>query len=192
MCTFPAGFKGGGGPITFSYPRFNGVRSVYVHFGLKLSPNWFNHSQARRCLLRDRSDPSGGRPFYVVLFGYGNGSIRFQMNTQSPESGSLPDASEAYRLNRGSGGSDQIVRGRWYNIEMVLTLNDIGSANGEIHAWINGTKILEYKGLRIVSNQSDGTLNTLKWNPTYGGSSSEHVPAEQYQYIDHIYLSGRR
>ena len=83
------------------------------------------------------------------MFGAGDGPLRFQVNTQSVESGGLDDASHVYSPN--VGGNAAIFRGEWYDIELVFTLNHFGSADGEIHAWINGEKVIQYTGLEVVS-----------------------------------------
>ncbi len=185
---FDAGRKGGSGPMTLSYANFAGKRSVYVHFGYKVSSNWYNHSAGTKILFLTDPTLGASAPFYLVMFGAGDGSLRFQVDTQSIESGSLDDASGVYGPN--AGGDDTILRGKWYDIELVFRLNHIGNADGEIHGWINGKKVIQYTGLEIVGSKSDGTLNTVKWNPTYGGGSYETVPATQYQYMDHLYISG--
>ena len=55
---FDAGRKGGTGPMTLSYANFAGKRSVYVHFGYKVSSNWYNHSAGTKILFI--TDPTLG------------------------------------------------------------------------------------------------------------------------------------
>ena len=191
VCVFEAGRKGGTGPMTLSYSNFAGMRSVYVTFDYKVSVNWFNHSAGTKILFVTDPTLGASAPFYLVMFGAGNDRMRFQVNSQSVESRALPDASNAYRANVGSPGDDTIERGKWYEIELILTLNHVGSEDGEIHAWINGRKVIEYVGLQLVGAKSDGTFNTVKWNPTFGGGNHETVPTTQFQYLDNLYISGR-
>jgi hypothetical protein len=51
-------------------------------------------------------------------------------------------------------------------------------------------KTHQYTGQQLLASDSDGRYEVLLWNPTYGGGSVDSVPSDQYQYIDHLYLSG--
>ncbi len=41
-----------------------------------------------------------------------------------------------------------LQRDRWYCLEHMIKVNDIGQANGELAAWINGKLYIHYKGFR--------------------------------------------
>lgn len=43
-------------------------------------------------------------------------------------------------------------RGQWYCLEHMIKANDIGQANGELAAWIDGKLYIHYKGLRWRSS----------------------------------------
>jgi len=45
-----------------------------------------------------------------------------------------------------------------------------------------------YGGLQFVSGA--GYWEEMEWSPTYGGAGAA-VPADQYQWIDHLYISGK-
>jgi hypothetical protein len=41
-----------------------------------------------------------------------------------------------------------IERGRWYSLEQMIRCNDVGQANGELAAWIDGDLYVHYTGFR--------------------------------------------
>jgi hypothetical protein len=41
-----------------------------------------------------------------------------------------------------------LERDRWYCLEHMIRVNDVGEPNGELAAWIDGTLYIHYKGLR--------------------------------------------
>ena len=43
-------------------------------------------------------------------------------------------------------------RGQWYCLEHMIKANDVGQANGELAAWIDGKLYVHYKGLRWRSS----------------------------------------
>jgi hypothetical protein len=66
----------------------------------------------------------------------------------------------------------------------------LGKADGQFHVWVDGAKTHEYTGVNIRRSGDDDTINKLFWIPTYGGGNIDSVPSVQYQYTDHLYLSG--
>lgn len=45
-----------------------------------------------------------------------------------------------------------LERDRWYCLEQMIKVNDIGQANGELAAWIDGKLYIHYKGFRWRSS----------------------------------------
>ena len=73
--------------------------------------------------------------------------------------------------------------------EMLLKANTNNStANGELHMWIDGVKTHQYANVNWQMGGSR-TWQSLAWNPTYGGGLNP-VPRDQYQYLDHVRISG--
>ncbi len=56
----------------------------------------------------------------------------------------------------GPGKDDQIVleRDRWYCLEHMIRVNDVGKFNGELAAWIDGKLYIHYQGIRWRSSDS--------------------------------------
>jgi hypothetical protein len=67
--------------------------------------------------------------------------------------------------------------------------NTSGAANGSVDWWLDGVKIGSHSGIQYVSG--NGTWGErIAWAPTWGGAGP-NVPSEMYQFIDHIYVSGK-
>ena len=71
---------------------------------------------------------------------------------------------------------------------MIFTANSSGSADGKVEWWLDGVKVGSYGGLQFVSGA--GTWESIEWSPTWGGTGGT-VPADQYMWVDHIYISGK-
>lgn len=94
----------------------------------------------------------------------------------------------------------KIVVGQWHEVEWKFVINTIaadGSANqdGEIHCWLDGTKVMEYTNLQFRVEPTDGsTLSepfqiydyTTTWS---GGPGVEHTHDKGF-YVDHLWVSG--
>jgi len=87
-----------------------------------------------------------------------------------------------------TGPSGELVRNQWLHWEAVFVGNSSGAADGTVDWWADGVKIGHYSGLQFVSGA--GLWEELEWSPTYGGFGAA-VPADQYQWIDHLYISGK-
>ena len=73
--------------------------------------------------------------------------------------------------------------------ELLLKANPNNStANGELHIWLDGVKTHQYANVNWQMQTSRKWMS-LSWNPTYGGGTNP-VPQNQYQYMDHIRISG--
>jgi hypothetical protein len=80
-------------------------------------------------------------------------------------------------------------RGQWVQYEIVIEMNSSqGTANGKFDMWIDGVKTHQYTNVDY-SISSARNWYALRWEPTYGGGNNP-VPQTQYQYIDHIRISG--
>jgi hypothetical protein len=83
-----------------------------------------------------------------------------------------------------------VERGRWQRWELVLKANTPGRADGELHWWIDGRKVSEYRDVNIVRAGRPDTWDLFQWNATYGGGGAP-VPHDQWVRWDHVYISGR-
>ncbi len=80
-------------------------------------------------------------------------------------------------------------RGQWVLYEMLFVMNTAsGTANGEFHVWIDGVKTHQYTNVDYTITAARA-WQSLRWEPTYGGGTKP-VPKDQYQFIDHLRMSG--
>jgi hypothetical protein len=55
---------------------------------------------------------------------------------------------------------------------------------------VNGTKTTQYTNIRWVAADAARRWDGSKWDATWGGLGGTVVET-MYQYIDHVYVSGR-
>lgn len=174
---------------------------VYVDLWLKFSPNWKLNDNAmlsKVFYMTAAGTGGGGDPlFFLVRATSTHGPMHFEAMHQNPDitPGSLryavfaPDWNNASNDLSPAEDAAQIVRGRWYRIEMHIVANTPGMADGEVHYWINGVKLGEFTGAEFISpGDLDGTFNNFRWEPVWGGQRGT-VEEEMYQFIDNIYVS---
>jgi uncharacterized protein YjdB len=178
---FHEGFDGGSGPINLTHPI--GAAEFYLHFALKLSANWYSHSAGVK-LFFIRNDGKGD--IYLITKPTGDVAadpLRLFVQTQNVVGGNVGRS--------GNVGDATVLRDTWYDIEVIIRSDSSpGAGDGEVHVWIDGTKTHEYTNASLLRAGADRVQDILQWNPTFGGGDHESVPADQYQYIDHIYISG--
>jgi hypothetical protein len=84
-----------------------------------------------------------------------------------------------------------LTRDVWADIQIHLVSDSApGKSDGEIHAWVDGRKSHEYLQASLLRLGADRVQDVLQWNPTFGGGDNDSVDEDQFQFIDHIYLSG--
>ncbi len=200
VVTFESGYSGEG--ITGCVVGYSGwARSdAYVEFWFKVSKNWQGHTSGVNKIfyLTDSSTTGGGNPFYFEVHGTGSNPLYFGITRQgsfTPSqtllewNGAIPTgAPNEVTVNASDA---QVVRGKWYHIEVLVNGSTPGVANGAVQAWLDGKEILKYTNFETFPSSSDGTLNSLRWEPIWGGISNTNVTNTMEQYMDGIYLSGK-
>jgi hypothetical protein len=179
---FPQGMPGGGGPFNIYRPFASAeqFRNLYICLYVKHSANFDNtNGNSGTKFLWPAGDQAGGALTYT---GHNSANMDFMVFQQGS-------------VDRGMDGNLNFAaarmitkRGQWVKYEILLKANTSGSANGELHVWFDGVKSHQYTDVNWQMN-SARTWLSLAWNPTYGGGTNP-VPANQYQYIDHIRISG--
>jgi hypothetical protein len=186
---YPPGHTGGNAPANwYAGPRISRLGSLqgdslYVVYWLKVSSNWRGHrSGVNKVMFAARNESSAG-PLYTSVQGSGSDRLRYQIRTQGLES-------KNYSGNQPS--SDEIVRGRWHKLEHLFVLNSGDTAkNGVIKVWKDGELIMHHDAVLMWNSTKGGRWwDVVKWNPTYGGTGGVEVPETQYQWMDHLYVSG--
>lgn len=76
-----------------------------------------------------------------------------------------------------------LQRDRWYCLEHMIQVNDVGKANGELAAWIDGTLYIHYQGLRW---RSDAEVKLKRFNI---GLYVHHAKQDNTVWYDDVVLS---
>jgi hypothetical protein len=177
---FPTGFVGGSAPINLARSGFS-VDSLYIHFTFAVSANWNGHSSNINKIFFITNSSHDDLGF--TAYGSGSNPLSFQIFTQN-----VVGSGQYYRANITGG---EIRRGVPVEIEVLIVMDSgAGNADGQLHVWMDGRKTHQHTGVNTRRSGDDDTINELFWNPTYGGGNVDSVPSVQYQYIDHLYLSG--
>jgi hypothetical protein len=180
---FPQGSPGGSAPFSVYRPFATAeqFRNLYICLYLKHSADFDNtNGNAGSKFLW----PAGDQPQGALTYTGHNGS---QMDFAVFQQGSVDRILDA-NLNPTAGRLFD-RRGQWVRYEILLKANTSNSAaNGELHVWLDGVKTHQYTNVNWQMSAARTWLS-LAWNPTYGGGLNP-VPREQYQYMDHIRVSG--
>jgi chitodextrinase len=179
---YPAGFEAGTSPgYAETYIDSANANRIYVSFWLKLSSNWYGHpSQVNKIGYAWISDTP------VVIFdnsGVGTGDLVPIIHLQD-----LPYG-DGERYLRPNLISPSYQRGQWHHWETVMILNTGSNADGEAHWWIDGVKVGQYTDVEYGSSSLSKIWSIVSWRPIWGGMGGT-VPAGQYMWMDHYYVSG--
>ncbi|MDQ3696862.1 MAG: Ig-like domain-containing protein [Gemmatimonadota bacterium] len=177
---YPQGFRGGASPATAQLQFTIPVRTLYLSMWVKLSSNFEGHSSSTNKMFFLWI--SRGQRFFLSAEGAGLGHLYPQVRLQG-----VPDPRG--RL-RGNLAHATVARGHWQRWELIVKANTPGSADGEVHWWIDGTKITDYRDLEIVSRNESPEWDQFQWSATWGGGGNT-VAQDMFLWYDHIYISGR-
>jgi hypothetical protein len=183
---FPAGFGSGNAPAVLEKVWSGTQKTLYVSFWVKLSSNWDGNDSGVNKIFHFWI--GGSNRLVLNARGVGIGRLLTEVELQGIKAGGNYDAGTTALFTANLGPSGELVRNQWVHWEAVFIGNSSGIANGSVDWWINGTKVGHYGGLQFVSGA--GYWEEMEWSPTYGGFGAV-VPADQYQWIDHLYISGR-
>src|SRR5437867_3288953 len=178
---YPSGFVGGRAPAIAAKNLGTSYRRLYVSVWLQLSANWLGPSYS--ALNRVFSVWAGGMQ-RVAFSARGRGSGPLVPGVQL-----LQTSDSRTRLDPNLVPGATVARGQWQRWEMVVTMNTPGVADGELHWWIGGIKIAEYRDVSFVGASESDTWNQLRWNPTWGISSDVLTTAMTMRWDD-IYIGG--
>lgn len=80
--------------------------------------------------------------------------------------------------------------GAWHHVEVVFIVNTIGSANGVLKIWIDGTQTHNYSTVTYRNAGHPKGFFGYSWNPTWGGTGGADKNRDDFMRQDHIYISG--
>ncbi|ODN83636.1 hypothetical protein, variant 2 [Cryptococcus amylolentus CBS 6039] len=90
-----------------------------------------------------------------------------------------------------SRGGYSFATGKWQTIYMLVILNEVGTANGQIELWYNGVPAVTHTDLIIRSSDSISSIGGLYFSTFFGGDDSDWAsPTDQYVYFRNIQLYG--
>jgi uncharacterized protein YjdB len=183
---FPAGFGSGNAPAVLEKVWSGTNKILYVSFWVKFSSNWDGNDAGVNKIFHFWIGDSNR--LVLNARGTGSGTLTAEVELQGIVAGGNYDAGKTALFEPNLGPSGTIVRGQWLHWEAIFTGNSSGTADGKVEWWINGAKVGSYSGLQFTSGT--GIWQEMEWSPTYGGSGAA-VPATQYQWIDHLRVSGK-
>ncbi|HET9637538.1 MAG TPA: Ig-like domain-containing protein [Gemmatimonadaceae bacterium] len=179
--TFPAGFQGGNSNGATGIP-FSGVATLYISYWAKYSTNWQGNPTDINKQGYAWVDENGGSPKFVMeASGVGSGPMQPRPILQNMISGDG-------HMDPNLVPNQQIVRGQWFHIEIVLRGNSAGTANGSFDLWQDGVHCTSYSGLQWTSAATRWSVWELY--PVWGGVGGT-VTSTMWIQWDHIRLSGK-
>jgi hypothetical protein len=177
---YPEGFDGGYTPGAANRTiASHGYTRLYLSFWVKLSSNWYGHPSKVNKIgyVWTHGDPV----VYLANVGSGSGPLFSEVRIQDVPGGAVNyEANLAYL---------EIPRDQWVRWEVVLVNNTGDNANGQIHWWINGTKVGQYTNVKFGTASQSKVWEELQWKPYWGGVDST-LPYEMFMWMDHWYTSG--
>lgn len=185
---YPAGFAGGYGPAN-AYRATDNVRTLYSSMWLKFSPNFQNHLTGINKVIHfyisgiNRVFFQALGPDLVPAFGLQQIAAPY-----SPGGGA---AATAVHLRPNLNAAAAMRRGAWHHIEIVLTANTPGVADGSVSMWLDGVQVLRYQGITFAAAGSNSAWEAFTWSPTWGGAG-DVVASDMSIRMDHVYLSGKK
>lgn len=186
----PEGARSGGStPGAHGRTLSSAVGEAYIHFWLKLDPNFW--TQPEKCLTKIffLTGPAGGGgdPGFASVRGCGvSDPQRFQINIQNSDSG------VSARNLSGNVRDGLFSLGDWHEFEIIYRANTSGNSDGEVHVWIDGVKHFEYTDAKFFGSGQDHTWNNFRWVLNWGLPDGSGIAPHTYgMEYDHVYISGR-
>jgi Bacterial Ig-like domain (group 2) len=178
---YPAGFAGGSSAAN-SETSVGSYRVFYFCYWIKHSSNWQGHNTG---ISKHGYVWMGNNPLFVYeAEGAGSGPLSTRMALQGVVA--QPNGDGWYGQNLVP--SATFTRGQWDYVEILLTGNTSGTADGAMDVYLNGVHVSHWTNIQYSSG-------TTQWNlfriyPVWGGIG-DVVNADQYLAWDHVYMSGK-
>jgi uncharacterized protein YjdB len=176
--TFSSGFGGGSSPGHAGVPHTS-YRVLYISFWSKYSANWQGHLTSVNKQLYQWANNVA--VFYFEARGTGSGSLTPSLVIQGS-----PGSDGVHGPNLVSGAT--FTRGQWDHVEIVLTGNTSGTANGSADWYLNGVHVGRITGKQFTSGTTG--WNQFEFRPVWGGVGGT-VSSTMTLDWDHLYLSGK-
>ena len=166
-------FTDGGG---VNYPR------LYVSVWVKHSSNWVPHPVGSKFVWFQTPASCNGR--HATYATYNGPLMQVGVNQQNCEDrimlANVGDTTYWYEAQR---------LGTWHRYEYLLEMNTGSQADGRLYLWVDGHLVANYSDVIWVPSAADPhEWNGFRWENTYGGAGGSN--ADQWEFVDHIYVSG--
>jgi hypothetical protein len=89
-----------------------------------------------------------------------------------------------------TGYNPTIERNVWYEITTRVVLNTGEQSNGIFQMWINGKLVIDARDVPFLVGPDVGKkVNSMAFDPVFGGNSGESKPATDYFWVDFTNIS---
>jgi hypothetical protein len=177
--TYPASFPDGSAHGATGFTFGGSYRTLYMSWWCKYSSNFQGHNSGVNKQWYIWTNDT--EVMYFEVDGIGAGALTPQIVTQ----GTLTDGV----WSPGIVPSAHFTRGAWDYVEVAVTGNTAGVANGLVDWYLNGVHVGSKTGLQF--NAAATSWQQFDFNPVWGGSTGDTVVNEMYLDWDHFYISGK-
>ena len=178
---YPAGYAGGDSPESTEI-SVGSYRVFYFCYWIKHSLNWQGHNTG---ISKHGYVWMGNSPLFVYeADGAGSAPLVTRMALQLVVA--QPNSDGWYPQNLLPNAT--FTRGQWDYVEILLTGNTAGSADGSMDVYLNGAHVSHWTGIQYSSGTT--AWNLFRIYPVWGGIG-DVVTADQYLAWDHVYMSGK-
>jgi hypothetical protein len=185
--TYPSGFAGGGEPAKTGreFPTSEFSSAMYMSLWVRFSNNWDGHGSSVNKIVywQMTADPNIRARLFLQGRGINNENLEVYLVTQGTPLG------DQRLLPPNLAPGAQFVRGQWHRVEVVVRMNTGSDFNGQVHMWLDGTKIAQYTDVTFASAAEDQRLSGFEITPVWGGTGDQIGPQAQFLWVDHLYLS---
>jgi len=187
----PSGASGGAGIGAFGgWDGQRGeYRSIYASFGFRIGGTDYENHPVRTKLVEigyGATPGTGGAAQGVIGISgeWGNrtlaSSFKLDLATQDIVERNLSANVNTNRL---------LTVGPWHRIEVLMTINDVGVANGKFKMWIDGQMTHDYTDVVYRSAASPAMFWAWKHDIVWGGTGGTRTRNDRFLW-DHLYLAG--
>lgn len=190
--TFGNGLAAGGAPCRISgwdTGEFgNEYEKVYYSSRIKIEGSDFEN-QAVGCKMGFwgfNNNSSAANQGFFIIPGTGSQHVDADFNIEFWQQGNVsPDVNWSQNVDT----SRIFTVGAWHHWEVVFILNTVGSANGTLKMWMDGTLIHNHTNVTYRNSGNAHGFFGYSFNPTWGGIGGTKT-RDDFIRQDHVRISG--